>query len=139
MAAPPALKRLLMEQYEDAPEWFQAFLQAFNPFATDVVNGLTRSLTYGDNIYSEEREFRVVTGDPVDADESPFPLYLKPQLVRHPRNFIVTDVRPVGVNTPLPISATQAFCTMTADGRVKVRWISGLDVNTTYDIRIRFD
>lgn len=136
MASPPSLKRLATESFEDADDWFkEMFLPLLNGFLGDVANALNRSLD-GDNILREDREFIFTTGATVAIDAPPFPLFFTPQVAKQPHNLIITNNAVDGVS---PIGAVQPVWDRTADGRVRLRLLTGLDANTRYKMRARFD
>lgn len=136
MSAPPSLKQIDTSQMDDAPEWFrESFLSQLNPFLRTVVALFTGSLSVSDNILAEERDVSFTTGASVAIDSAPFPLVIVPRRVKRPFNVIVTNSAVDGV---APIAAAQPVWGMSENG-VKLRLITGLDVNTTYKMRLRFD
>lgn len=130
---PPSLKQVDTTQMEEAPEWFrEVFLSQLNPFLRDVVNAFLSILAE-----KEERVVRVSTGASYGADTNP--VFIAPQKVRQPQNVIVTKVVITSSATAAPVAAVQPFWRLTSKGEVEVRWFTGLDANTTYDIRLRMD
>jgi hypothetical protein len=136
MATPPSLKRLAAENFDDAEDWFkEAFLPQLNGFLGDVVNALSRSLN-GDNILREDRVLAFETGGTVAIDTAPFPLLLKPQLVRRPQSVVVLNP---AVDGEAPVGAAQVIFRLTADGDVAVRLVTGLDASKKYKMLLRLE
>lgn len=138
MAAPPNLRRIILDNLgDDVPEWFsEGVVSQLNPFLALVCDDLTRNLTVADNIAAEEREVEFTTGASVAIDATPFPLLLTPQRVKRPQNLVITNCAVDGV---APIGAAQAVWSLTSDGQVSIRLVTGLDVDTKYRMRIRWD
>ncbi len=138
MAAPPNLRRLVLENLgDDVPDWFATgVVPQLNPFLSGTCDVLTRNLSVADNLAAEEREIVFTTGASVAIDSAPFPLLLVPQRVKRPLNLIITNAAVDGV---APVGAAQAIWRMTSSGRVEIRLITGLDASTTYKMRLRFD
>lgn len=47
---PPILRRLLVEDYQDAPSWFGRFIGVQNQFMEQTVLVLNKNVSFGDNI-----------------------------------------------------------------------------------------
>lgn len=135
MASPPSLKRLDESKFDDMPDSFHSeFLPAFNGFTSDTTNGLTELLARP----VEYRELVFTTpSSSVSENAAPFPLYLKPQTAKNWS--ICTVVNPTLRDGASPGAAAQALYEKTADGQLKVRFVTGITTSTTYKMLLRIE
>lgn len=136
MAAPPSLKRLLSDQFEEAPEWFhEKFLPAFNGFATDVASALTKGLSFGENLLGMERElsFTTLSGSVV-IDEAPFVIDL--QVPFRVKSILVLN--PTVGDGAVPGAAAQVIWKPSARG-ASVRFVTGITTSKTYRMLLRLE
>lgn len=135
MSQPPAITRFSLEDYPDAPEWFGNFLESLNISFPQVANGLGE-LTRGDNLIGFTYVgVRVQTYAALAADAKPFPIFLPIRQATVPRVLLVGKVELLTQGGTLPTTAVQPLWDVDADGkRLRIRWLSGLAVNQTYQL-----
>lgn len=139
MAAPPPIKRLNAEDFDDAPEWFASFLESYNSFASSVAAALSSGIDR-DNLTAQlEEDVRVVTGASVAENVAPFPIIFKLRMPARPRALWV--VKPINQATGSPVfsSAVMPSWDLTPDGRVRIRYLSGLSTNSKYLFSFRLE
>ena len=51
---PPILRRLLVEDYQDAPPWFGRLISVLNSFMEQVVLVLNKNVSFGENIQARK-------------------------------------------------------------------------------------
>lgn len=136
MAAPPRTKSISAEAFDGAPDWFtQTFLPVINDHFRDTINALSRQLTLSENIASKSiADLRVDVGASYAADVAPFPLLLASGFkVAH---LIITKSNALdGSAFSTPVFPTWEN---TGDGRVKIRFLTGLAVSKSYRFSFLF-
>jgi len=136
MAKLPGNSRFDAGDYPDAPEFLGQFFDELNPSYSQLVGALDGQLTRGDNLqgytYTGKERFRVATGASLALDAAPFPLYVPIRQNTLPKILAVGKVDTQGATT-LPTSAVQCMWEVASDGkRLKVRYVTGLAINSTY-------
>jgi hypothetical protein len=58
---PPVLRRLLVEDYQDAPPWFGRFLTVQNAFMEQTVSLFSKNVSFGDNIFARKFSTSFIT------------------------------------------------------------------------------
>lgn len=139
MAAPPPVRRVAVEDFPDAPEWFERFVESYNTFATAVSQALSGQIDRENIVSQLEENVRVVTGATVSSDVAPFPLIFKNRMPVQPRACWV--VRAVNQASGAPVFSTAVMPTwdLTSDGRVRIRYLSGLSANSKYLFSFRLE
>lgn len=66
MAIVRGVRKLLKEDFKDAPEWFDKMLSPFNQFLDSVIGALRNKLTFRENFYGEVKEFNFVHGQELE-------------------------------------------------------------------------
>jgi len=134
MAALPVTTNFRIENYAEAEEWFLRFLDELNTSYGQLTGALDGNLSRGANIAGTiHAPMRAAVGAALTADASPFPLYLTANPRARPRAVWVGRVTPVD-GAALPSSAVMPLWDFTGDGRIRIRLVTGLPINSTYDI-----
>lgn len=91
MAAPPSLRKLSVEQFADAPEWFGNVVRTLNPFITTVTDGLSGQLSAENFRRQTERLDFTTKADVVDtfADGK---LSFRNKLNTPPKSLLITQI-----------------------------------------------
>lgn len=132
MSQPPSLTRFNIENYEGAPEWFALFIADLNTPLGQLADAVGGDLVRGDNVRGQKwSKVRVSTGASVTADASPFPIFLKLDTGFVPEVLLLGKIS-LPANATLPTDAIQPYWETTNDGRIKIRYLSGLAASTVY-------
>ena len=62
MAIVRGVRKLLKQDFPEAPKWFDKMLTPFNQFLDSVIGALRNRLTFRDNFYSEVKTFEFTHG-----------------------------------------------------------------------------
>lgn len=128
MAAIPKLKGFLIEDFKEAPAWFQKFIEPLNQYMTSVTNGLSGRLTTQDNFlaYDEPLDF---TTNATAANT--FPLRFKNKLLGGVKPVSVT-VGQLAKNTGASLSAAWSMSwILNPAGEIEISF-QGLENSTRY-------
>lgn len=139
MAAPPTVRRAASEDYQDAPEWFERFLETYNTFASAVAGALTGGIDRENTVSQLEENVRVVTGASVAENVAPFPLIFRNRMPVKPRALWVVAAANQASGGPVFSTAVMPTWDMTPDGRVRIRYLSGLSTNSKYLFSFRLE
>lgn len=117
----PAIKKLLMEDFQDQQSWISKLLYPLNMFMTTVSNGLSNGLTIQDNMIAQVKTILVNGATPVTSFSWHY------------------STKPIGC---LPVAASKSDGTAAANpsiqwvysaGLINIQ-ISGLDPTKSYYI-----
>lgn len=131
MATLPPINRISKEDLRDAPGWIDRLLYPLNLFFDSVYRSLNRSLTFHDNIDSQEIIFRITAGAAAADNTAQFIVTMK----NKPTGLILKSASRVAGNyTPIgsPVFVEWYYET----GSIKITAISGLTVGVVYDLII---
>lgn len=134
MATIPPLRRLVTEDYADAPSWLGKLFVQLNSFLSSVYNAFSNGLTQGQNMIAQIRPEVKVSGAPPAAGTlvTKFPWTFQTK----PVGCQIWQIRDV---SPSPIAPTRITTAITLDweyvaGYVNIIYIAGLDPTRTYSI-----
>jgi len=139
MATPPPVKRLSIDDFDEAPEWFSQFLDSYNMFASSVGQALQGGLDRDNLVGQLEEGVRVVTGASVAENVAPFPIIFKLRMSQRPRGLWVVNAINQASGSPVFSSAVMPSWDLTPDGRVRIRYLSGLSTNSKYLFSFRLE
>lgn len=132
MAALPTIKLINREDLKDAPDWIERLLTPLNQFMGATYTAL-RTLTFQQNIRSSVRELRFDT--PADYTTGGFPelefdtgIGVKAIGVQMLQIWVHGDTEAVITGAPVPNWIERA-------GKIKVKYVSGLENSTKYTAR----
>lgn len=74
MAKLPSIRRLLKEDFQDAPNWLDRLLNTLNLFMENVYLALNRNLTFPENVRSQKKTFKITAGASAAANTYEFAL-----------------------------------------------------------------
>jgi hypothetical protein len=135
MALPPKTKKIVTEDFKEAPAWFAKFLAPLNEFMTSVADALTGRLTRAENFlgYYEEVDFTTAA---VASDT--FPLKFKNKLLGgvRPRSVYVGRIKKY--NGVRMSAAYSIEWDLNQQGEIEVVFI-GLENGTRYLGTLVFD
>lgn len=128
MASVPKLKGFLVEDFKEAPAWFQKLLEPLNQYMTTVTNALSGRLTKGENLLAFDEKFDFTTAA---AAANTFPLKFK--------NKLLGGVKPTGVqvgqiykHNGVALSAAYSISWVPgASGEIEISF-QGLENSTRY-------
>ena len=138
MALPPKMRTVPAEVYEEAPEWFGRFVGKLNEFLRDVNSALDRGLTRTENMQGSIVTVRVDTEASVTDNVKPFPLFLPVDFTSPVRSVKVVAAKVLSSDIPF---STAVFPTWDRanDGRVRVRFMTGLSANSSYSFTFELE
>lgn len=64
------VRKLLKQDFPDAPDWFTNFLSTFNSFMDSVIGALRNRLTFRENFYCEVKEFTFTHASELEISHS---------------------------------------------------------------------
>jgi hypothetical protein len=128
----PSNKKLLREDFNQAPPWIDGLLVTLNSFMESVYTALNKNVTFGDNIASFVKELSYITPTtyPNGVSNVSFLNQLK--------------VKAIGVSV-LQVYETQTYLAppgpvyapwIESEGSITVSAITGLEASKTYLIRL---
>lgn len=137
MSKLPSQKRILKEDIKDAPSWIDKIITPLNVFMEVVWNALNKNLTFEDNFVSltKEVEFTTLSTYSSGLISGFEPIKFKHNLKNKPTGVLLTqilltnDVYGVILN-PVTINWIEL------NGEIIVNYITGLDNEKTYTIRL---
>jgi hypothetical protein len=137
MARLPIFKRLLSEDFSDAPAWFDKAIQQINPFFESVYLALNRNLTFGDNVASEIKEFTFTTlstyaGTAATWEAIEFTRSIK----MIPKGLVLLQIFKFNQPTYSPIEGDVYLDWQEVNGTVTIGLVRGLAASTKYTLRI---
>ena len=131
MATLPPINRISKEDIKDAPSWIDRLLYPINLFFDSVYRGLNHSLTFQDNIDSQEISFQLTAGAAAVNNTAKFTVSMK----NKPTGLILKNATLVAGNyTPIgqPVFVEWYY----EDGYINITAISGLTVGSIYNLLI---
>lgn len=132
MSKLPSIRRILKEDYQDAPPWFDRLALTLNVFMENVYGALNRNLSFPDNIRSQKKSFRITAGATPDVNVYTFTL----ENTWRPEGLIPIKVAQVGgTYTPL-LSAVTMSWRAGDDNTVIIDAITGLTNGAVYDFTV---
>lgn len=131
MASLPKIRRIMREDFRDAPEWLDRLLYPINLFLDSVYTALNRNLTFGENVRAQVKTIQITAG--ATAEDNSF-------------SFTATIAQVQGV---ILLSAVQQSATYTpigdpisisswrfSNGMVLIDSIPGLTAGQLYTITV---
>lgn len=135
MASVPKMKGFLLEDFKEAPAWFQKLLEPLNQYMTTVTNALSGRLSRKDNVLAHDEPFDFTTAAVV-ADT--FPLKFKNKLLGGIKPVRVTIGR-ISKQTGATMSAAHSISWVPNQaGEVEITF-QGLENSTRYVGILSFD
>lgn len=131
MALLPKMKRINLEDYKDAPEWFQRLAYWLNTFFESINIALTNNLTFEQNMLAQVRSFEVKAGASAALCTASFKLTMK----RKPMALFLGRAKIKG-DDQTPIGAAVHLDWRYEEGMVYVTAITGLTNGTTYEFQV---
>lgn len=138
MALAPKMRTVPAEVYEEAPEWFGRFIGKLNEFLRDVNTALDRGITRSENMQGALVTVRVETDASVADNVKPFPLFLPVSFPNAVQSVKVVAAKVLSSDIPF---ATAPFPTWdrAGDGRVRIRFMTGLAANSSYSFTFELE
>lgn len=131
MATLPPINRISKEDLKDAPGWIDRLLYPLNLFFDSVYRALNRSLTFHDNIDSQEISFSIKSGASASTNTNKFSVTMKNKptgLILKTATLVAGNYTPIGNAVFIDWYYEGGFLFITA--------ISGLTNGSTYNITI---
>ena len=133
----PKPSQLRVEDFADAsPEVQAAFAKLFqvlNPTLERTATALSGNLSLS-NLRAGTVTASFQTPAAVSASAAPFPIYLAKPFQTRMRHLVVSGVRNLTDSGAVLASAVQPDWQDMGDGRVKVRFLTGLAASTKYEL-----
>jgi hypothetical protein len=130
MASLPKIRRILKEDYKDAPAWFDKLIFTLNMFFDSVYNALNQNLKFGDNVTAQIKEFTVTAGATADLNTAVFTLS-----IAQINGIILLSVVQQGTATVLT-SAVSIPSWRVISGQMYIDSITGLTSGKIYTIKV---
>lgn len=131
MAPPPRTKQFTVDVPDEHAEWFEPFLSQLNAFALSTTTGFQASLTRAQNFASQRYTLDLETGAVVSDS---FPVVFDCTLSTQPEYVRVTQVRVLTTGADSPEAVTCSHWELVSGNQIKIYKITGLAVNTKYQI-----
>lgn len=133
MAALPPIKQVRMEDIlkSDGSPDMEKLVAVLNQFMGAVHNAFNRQLTFDQNFRAQIKVLPVQTGPTVDGS---FPITFALDGITHFRGAVVLSVRDMGSDSTSLTTGASAQVIPTGRGQAEVRYISGLDANSRYQV-----
>ena len=127
---PPAIDRIRIEDYPDAPEWFEGVIESWNGFVESTVQILSNRVTFFDNFDGQEYE------DDISQQKLDAGYRIRVTMKQKPRGVIPLQIYKIaGTHEPF---TTAPFVDWTyADGLITIHAITGIDSSSTYRVRLQ--
>ena len=136
MATPPSLRRVSVEDYSEAPEWFKRFLTVLNPFLTDTAVALTGGL----DAINLRRQTHTLTLTTEATLANTFTrgkgVLIANRLGTKPTEVRIGQIYPKTSGDALTAAVGLPVWELTSDNLIKIKYIGGLNVSCTYDITL---
>ena len=136
MAQPPKLRNVPMEDFKDAPEWFQRYLQVLNPFLADVTDSLNGNLTSVNFKRQDEPPFILKTEATVADTFSEGKLKIKNRLGVTPTVVTLAQCEPLDGDSPTPGLPLWQYL---QNGLIQIDNIPGLNASKSYRLSFRVE
>lgn len=134
MATLPTIKQVTREDLREAPDWIERLLNPLNQFMASVYQALNGALTFGTNIRGSVRELRFNTSATYDTgDFTPLEFPTGLGGVKAIGCLILQLNESASAETVLTGASVANWTER--NGRIAVKYISGLANSTKYTVR----
>jgi hypothetical protein len=127
MATLPPINRISREDLKDAPAWTDRLLYPINLFFDSVYRGLNKSLTFAENVDSQELTFTLIAGATPQDNTNKFLVTMKSK----PTGLLTKSVT-LQAGNYTPIGAAVFVEWYYDSGSVFITSITGLTNGSTY-------
>lgn len=132
MAKLPSIRRLMKEDFQDAPSWLDTLMVTLNQFMENVYGALNRSLTFVDNVRAQKKTFRITAGAAASDNTYEFAL----ENSWRPEGLSLWKVTQIGgAYTPIT-SAVFLSWRIGESNNIVVDAITGLTNGVTYEFTV---
>jgi hypothetical protein len=131
MAGLPTIRRIMREDFRDAPAWLDRLIYSLNIFFDSVYTALNKNLTFGANVRAQIKSFQITSG--VLATNNVFNFAATIGSVQGV--ILLSAVQQTANYTPLAAAPVIASW-RSADGMVYIDSITGLTSGQLYNITV---
>lgn len=140
----PVIKRLQREDFPEAESWIEKLIYPLNQFMEGAYAAMNRSLTFGDNMAGEVKEFTFTTTSGYNGTAANWTaLEWQRTLKNRPQGCLIlqiTQLTATGTTTPLgvyaPIEGDVCLDWNETNGTVTIGLVRGLAASTKYKLRV---
>ena len=129
MAGLPSVRRIMMEDYKDAPAWLSKLVYSLNLFLDSIYTALNKNLTFVDNVRAQIISMSVLAG----AAAINCTTYFATTMPAVRGVLILSAIQQGNTYTPLTAAPTVASWRVSA-GTIFIDSITGLTSGQTYTI-----
>lgn len=133
MAALPTIKQVTREDLREAPDWIERLLTPLNQFMASVFQALNGDLTFGTNIRASIRELRFNTSATYSTGDFPELAFASGLKVKANGCLILQLNESTDPEEPLTGASVANW--IERNGRIVVKYISGLENSKKYTVR----
>lgn len=131
MAGLPSVRRIMREDFKDAPGWLERLLYPINLFFDSVYTALNKNLTFGENVRAQIKRIQITAG--AAATDNIFSFTASIPSVQGV--VLLSAIKQGATYTPLAAAPTVASWRY-ADGMVHIDSITGLTAGELYTITV---
>lgn len=136
MAKLPNIKRIMREEFKEAPTWIERLLSPINTFFESVYEALNRNITFKDNINCQIKELSFATGSAYDGTTAHFTaVTFLSTLKRKAEGLILLQITQDADNYA-PIEGDVFVNWIDVNGEIKISLIRGLSASKSYKLRV---
>ena len=139
MAKLPVINRILKEDLKEAPSWIDKLLYPINTFIESVYNALNKNITFTDNIACQIKQISFTTqaaytdGGSANWTDISFPNTLRNKA----QGALFLDIREDNtIFIPATSNSSLSLSWIELEGRIIVKYITGLKNSTKYNITL---
>lgn len=131
MASLPSIRRIMREDFPEAPQWLERLIFPLNLFLDSVYTALNRNLTFGENVRAQIKSIQITAGAAAINNTIAFTASISPvQGV-----LLLGAVQQGATYTPLTVAPTVASW-RASNGMIYIDSITGLTAGVLYTITI---
>lgn len=123
----PRLRRLSVEDYQEAPEWFQRFVEQMNTFVTDTGVAFDQILDANRSRQVEENVVFTTDGSGLVTN-----LKIKNRLPQKPKNVEIGQIRPTSVSASTALTVGKPVWKLVSGETIQIDHIGGLGNSVEY-------
>jgi hypothetical protein len=131
MAGLPTIRRIMREDFRDAPAWLDRLIYPLNLFLDSVYTALNKNLTFGDNIRAQIKTYQLTAGVASTNNAFTFTTTLA-----RPQGVILLSVIQQG-STYVPLTEAVSIPSWrSSDGVVYIDSVTGLTAGQLYNVTV---